>query len=97
MKKSKFNQIVEAGIVENKRYLAVKIDRELNPGPEIVIYPAENFNRAVTYYNNHFDDDMVNFTSKYIGKIDRVTGAIMTNHLDYVQWLFMEVQDNGDC
>lgn len=68
MTKQKFNQIVNEGISRNRNFMVVKIETEGNPGPEIIINPAENFDQKIKYYDKAYNDNMELIKAKEAGK-----------------------------
>lgn len=86
MKKTEFKQIVADGQARNKNFLAVKIETEGNPGPEIIVNPAENFAAKVAYYDKAYNDDMELIAAKNSGKLIRITDALMTSNLNDLSW-----------
>ena len=86
MRKQEFNQIVNDGIDRNKNFIVVKIDREGDPAPEIIINPAENFDHKIKYYNKAYNDKMELIKAKEAGKLIRVTDILMTSNLNDLSW-----------
>ena len=86
MTKTEFNNIVHDGMNRGKIYLAVKIETEGNPRPEIIINPEENFREKLKYYRNAYNDNMELIGAKAVGKIVRITDALMTNNLHDLDW-----------
>lgn len=86
MKKVNFKKIVEDGVYRDRRFLAVKIETEGNPGPEIIVNPSENINAKMDYYDKAYNDDMELISAKASGKLIRITDAIMTSNLNDLTW-----------
>lgn len=86
MTKADFNQIVRDGVSRGKCYLAVKIETEGNPAPEVIVNPAENVGAKMAYYNKAYNDDFELITAKASGKLVRITDAIMTSNLNDLNW-----------
>lgn len=86
MNKQKFNQIVNEGISRKRSFLVVKIVTEGNPGPEIIINPAENFDQKIKYYDKAYNDNMELIKAKEAGKLIKITDALMTNHFNDLSW-----------
>jgi hypothetical protein len=86
MKKAKFDAIIEDGINRGKNFMVVKIETEGNPGPEIIVNPAENFAAKSAYYNKAYNDDMELIAAKNAGKSVRIVDAIMTSNLNDLNW-----------
>ena len=86
MKKAKFDEIVAEGINRGKNFMVVKIETEGNPGPEIIINPAENFRSKLSYYDKAYNDDMELIAAKNAGKSVRIVDALMTSNLADLNW-----------
>lgn len=86
MKKAKFDVIVEEGISRGKNFMVVKIETEGNPGPEIIINPAENFAAKLSYYDKAYNEDLELIAAKKAGKSVRIVDALMTNNLADLNW-----------
>lgn len=86
MVKAKFKQIVEDGRSRGKCYMVVKIETEGNPGPEVIVNPAENFAAKLSYYDKAYNDDMELIAAKSAGKSVRISDAIMTSNLNDLNW-----------
>lgn len=86
MNKQKFNQIVNEGISRNRNFMVVKIETEGNPGPEIIINPAENFDQKIKYYDKAYNDNMELIKAKEAGKLIKITDALMTSNLNDLSW-----------
>ena len=86
MTKLKFKKIVEDGVFRGKQFLAVKIETEGNPGPEIILNPSENIAAKTAYYDKAYNDDMELISAKASGKSIRITDAIMTSNLSDLSW-----------
>ena len=86
MQKVKFKQIVEDGISRAKCYMAVKLETEGNPEPEIIVNPAENFLPKLFYYLKAYNDDLELIAAKDSGKSVRITDVLMTNNLNDLNW-----------
>lgn len=86
MKKAEFNAIIKEGRDRRKSFLAVKIETEGNPAPEIIINPAENLDAKQNYYNKAYDGDMTLISAKNNGTIIKITDALMTSNLNDLSW-----------
>lgn len=86
MKKAEFKKIVQDGTNRYKNFLAVRIETERNPGPEIILNPAENIAAKMAYYDKAYNDDMELIHAKESGKLIRITDAIMTSNLNDLNW-----------
>ena len=86
MQKVKFKEIVEDGRNRGKCYMVVKIETEGNPGPEIIVNPAENFAAKLAYYDKAYNDVMELIATKNAGKSVRITDALMTSNLNDLNW-----------
>ena len=86
MTKQKFNQIVNEGISRRRNFMVVKIETEGNPGPEIIINPAENFDQKIKYYDKAYNDNMELIKAKEAGKTIRIIDALMTSNLNDLSW-----------
>lgn len=86
MQKTKFMEIVEDGRARGKCYMAVKIETEGNPGPEIIVNPVENFAAKVAYYDKAYNDALELIAAKNAGKSVRITDALMTSNLNDLNW-----------
>lgn len=86
MEKAKFNQIVEEGRNRGKGFMVVKIETEGNPGPEIIINPAENFAAKLSYYDKAYNDNMELIAAKNAGKTIRISDVLMTSNLSDLNW-----------
>lgn len=88
MKKSQFNFVVREGLLTRRNYIAVKIETEGNPGPEIIVNRVENFDAKIAYYTNAYNDDMELISAKNAGKLIRISDVLMTNSLNDLSWFF---------
>lgn len=86
MKKAKFDEIVAEGISRGRNFMVVKIATEGNPGPEIIVNPAENFRAKLSYYDKAYNDDMELIAAKNAGKSVRIVDALMTSNLNDLNW-----------
>lgn len=86
MKKAEFKKIVQDGTNRYKNFLAVRIETERNPGPEIILNPAENIAAKMAYYDKAYNDDMELIHAKESGKLIRITDAIMTSNFNDLNW-----------
>lgn len=86
MTKAKFKEIVDDGIARSRQFMVVKIETEGNPGPEIIVNPAENFAAKRAYYNKAYNDDMELISAKAAGKSVRIVDALMTSNLNDLNW-----------
>lgn len=86
MKKAEFKEIIDEGIRRGKEFLAVRIETEGNPGPEIIINPRENFDAKIKYYMTAYNDDMELIKAKEGGKIVKITKVFMTNNFHDFAW-----------
>ena len=86
MRKAEFKQILEEGRNRSKAYMVVKIETEGNPGPEVIVNPAENFAAKMAYYDQAYNDDMELISAKNVGKSVRISDAIMTSNLNDLNW-----------
>lgn len=86
MTKQKFNQIVNEGISRRRNFMVVKIETEGNPGPEIIINPAENFDQKIRYYDKAYNDNMELIKAKEAGKLIKITDVLMTSNLNDLSW-----------
>lgn len=86
MKKTEFKKIVADGQARNRNFLVVKIETEGNPGPEVIVNPAENFAAKMAYYDKAYNDDMELIHAKESGKLIRITDALVTSNLNDLNW-----------
>ena len=86
MKKAYFAKMVEDGINRSKKFMVVKIETEGNPGPEIIVNPAENFAAKLAYYDKAYNDDMELIAAKNNGKSVRISDVIMTSNFNDLNW-----------
>ena len=86
MTKQEFKMIVNQGIDCGKAYIAVKIETEGNPAPEIIVNPQENFNAKLAYYDAAYNDDMELINAKKSGKLIRITDVLLTSNLNDLNW-----------
>jgi hypothetical protein len=86
MTKQEFIQEVNKGVGRNKNFMAVRIETEGNPAPEIIINPAENFNQKLKYYLSAYNDDMELIKAKESGKLIKITDVLMTSNLNDLSW-----------
>lgn len=86
MDKSVFNRIIKDGMERGKDFLAVKIETEGNPGPEVIINPAVNFNQKIKYYQKEYNDNMELIVAKEKGKIVKIVDVLMTSNLNDISW-----------
>lgn len=86
MNKSKFLEIVKDGIDRRKNFLVVKIETQGNPGPEIIVNPAVNFDQKMNYYLGAYNEDMELIKAKESGKLIKITDVLMTSNLNDLSW-----------
>lgn len=86
MTKAAFTEIVNDGMNRGKIFLAVKIETEGNPQPEVILNPAENFREKIKYYRHAYNDDMELISAKATGKSVRIADVLMTNNLTDLNW-----------
>lgn len=86
MNKAKFKQIVEEGLDRGKLFMVVKIETEGNPGPEVIVNPAENFAAKLAYYDKAYNDNMELIAAKNNGKSIRIVDVLMTSNLCDLNW-----------
>lgn len=86
MKKSEFNKIVEDGINRGREYLAVRIETEGNPTPEVILNRRESFTQKLAYYNKAYNEDLELISAKNSGKLIRITDALVTSNLNDLTW-----------
>lgn len=86
MTKQEFIQEVNKGVGRNKNFMAVRIETEGNPAPEIIINPAENFNQKLKYYLGAYNEDMELIKAKESGKLIKITDVLMTSNLNDLSW-----------
>lgn len=86
MTKQEFTTIVTDGMSRGKVFLAVKIETEGNPQPEVILNPAENFREKIKYYRHAYNDAMELISAKATGKLVRITDVLMTNNLTDLNW-----------
>lgn len=86
MNKQKFKRIIDEGISRRRNFLVVKIETEGNPGPEIIINPAENFDQKIKYYDKAYNDNMELIKAKEAGKLIKITDVLMTSNLNDLSW-----------
>lgn len=86
MRKAELNEIFEEGRNRGRNYVAVRVETEGNPYPEVIINGAENFDAKQKYYNKAYDEDLVLISAKEKGKIIRITDVLMTSNLNDLSW-----------
>lgn len=86
MKKTEFKNIVADGLGRGRGFLVVKIETEENPGPEIIVNPAENIAAKMAYYDKTYNEDLELIRAKESGKLIRITDALMTSNLNDLNW-----------
>lgn len=86
MKKAEFKTIVSEGVNRRRDYLAVKIETEGNPSPEVILNPIENLAEKMAYYDKAYNDDMELIKAKESGKLIRVTDVLVTSNLNDLNW-----------
>ena len=86
MKKTEFKNIVADGLGRGRGFLVVKIEIEGNPGPEIIVNPAENIAAKMAYYDKTYNEDLELIRAKESGKLIRITDALMTSNLNDLNW-----------
>lgn len=86
MIKTEFLEIYNKGIERNRQFMAVKIETEGNPGPEVIINSAENFDKKIAYYLKAYDDNMELIKAKEVGKRIAIVDIMLTNNLDDINW-----------
>lgn len=86
MTKNDFNLIVNDGMTRGKMFLAVKIETEGNPQPEVILNPSENFKEKLKYYRKAYNDDMELISAKATGKSVRIVDVLMTSNLNDLNW-----------
>ena len=87
MTKAEFKKIVADGVVSERCFLAVKIETEGNPFPEIIINPMENLGAKMTYYEKAYtDEDLELISAKNAGKSIRIVDALMFRSFNDLNW-----------
>lgn len=86
MTKAEFKTIVSEGVNRRRDYLAVKIETEGNPSPEVILNPIENLAEKMAYYDKAYNDDMELIKAKESGKLIRVTDVLVTSNLNDLNW-----------
>lgn len=86
MIKNEFLEIYNKGIERNRQFMAVKIETEGNPGPEVIINSAENFDKKIAYYLKAYDDNMELIKAKEVGKRIAIVDIMLTNNLNDINW-----------
>ena len=86
MKKAEFKAIVSEGVNRRRDYLAVKIETEGNPSPEVILNPIENLAEKMAYYDKAYNDDMELIRAKESGKLIRVTDVLVTSNFNDLNW-----------
>ena len=83
---TEFKNIVADGLGRGRGFLVVKIEIEGNPGPEIIVNPAENIAAKMSYYYKTYNEDLELIRAKESGKLIRITDALMTSNLNDLNW-----------
>lgn len=86
MFKVQFKKIVEDGRARSKEFMVVKIETEGNPGAEVIVNPAVNFDAKLSYYDKAYNDDMELIAAKNAGKSVRISDVLMTSNLNDLNW-----------
>lgn len=86
MTKATFQQTVEDGLNRGRTFMVVKIETAGNPGPEVIVNPAENFSAKLSYYDKAYNDDMELIAAKKNGSSVRIVDVLMTNNLNDLNW-----------
>lgn len=86
MNKQEFKKIVNEGINRKRNFMVVKIETVGNPGPEIIVNPAENFDHKIRYYDKAYNDNMELIKAKEVGKTIKIIDALMTSNLNDLSW-----------
>lgn len=58
MKIKDLENCFDKAIIEGATYIAVKIQMEGYPKPEIIINESENFKKKLEYYKNSYNEDL---------------------------------------
>ena len=85
MDKKEFIEIVNEGIRRNKAFIAVRLETEGDPYPEIRINCRNYVNAIYRYYLSAYNDNMVLIDS-IGGKETRITKVLMTDDLTNMEW-----------
>lgn len=86
MTKDNFLNIVADGQQRCRNFMAVKIETEGNPAPEIIINSSENFKQKIAYYKSAYNNNMELIKAKESGKLIKITDVIMTNNFHDLSW-----------
>lgn len=86
MTKQDFISVINDGMNRGKIFLAVKIETEGNPQPEVILNPAENIREKIKYYRHAYNDAMELISAKAAGKSVRIVDVLMTNNLNDLNW-----------
>lgn len=89
MKLSNLEKCFNAAKENNAKYVAVVISTRGNDGNEIIINPAENFDKKLEYYKNAYTDDLV--LKSYDGI--KIVGFTYGNSFVTMQ---MDLMNDGD-
>ena len=71
----------QAAILENAKYIGVKIEMKDFPKPEIIINERENFDKKIKYYISAYNDDL---TLKTFNGI-KIVGFTYGNNLNEIE------------
>lgn len=83
MNKTEFKEIVNEGIRRDKAFIAVRLETEGDPYPEIRINCRNHVKAIFKYYLSAFDDNMESVKD---GKVTRITKVFMTNDFNNMDW-----------
>lgn len=86
MTKQQLNDIFSDAHKRGKTFIAVKIETEGNPAPEIIINPVDNFTMKQAYYNKAYNDDLELISAKNAGKLIRIVDVHATSNLNDLNW-----------
>ena len=86
MTKQDFISVINDGMNRGKVFLAVKIETEGNPQPEVILNPAENVREKIKYYRHAYNDAMELISAKATGKSVHIVDVLMTNNLNDLNW-----------
>jgi len=73
--------VFEAAIKNNNKYIAVKVETKGSEKPEIIINPAENFESKLEYYQNAYDENLSLKKAKGI----KIVAAINGNDFAWIE------------
>lgn len=86
MNKEQLKEVFRDAHDRRRTFIAVKIETEGNPAPEVILIRSESFSAKEKYYNRAYTDDLELISAKNAGTTVRIVDALATSNLSELNW-----------